>query len=209
LETITLVTQKGGSGKSTLAINLAVAARTAKRRVLLIDLDPQRTAAKWYQRREVDEPAVVTIAAPQLADALHRAQAAQIDLVIIDTAGRDDPSSTAAMKHADFCLVACRPTPADMEALSPTIEALHRLKKPFAFVMAQTPANGFRIREAEIGLGHQGTVAPVPIVYRVAYQDALGNGQGVTEFDREGKAAREIIALWHWIYRAIRKCDGR
>lgn len=212
MKTITLVTQKGGSGKSTLAINLAVVASRGKKRVLLIDLDPQATTTKWYERRCEQEisrqPAVVTITAAELPEALKRAKAARIDTVFVDTAGRDDPSSATAIKHADYCLVACRPTPADMEALEPTIETLTRQGKAFAFVITQAPVSGFRITEAEAGLGNQGIVAPVPIVYRVAYQDALGNGQGVREFDPEGKAAREMIALWYWVNRSLRKLDG-
>jgi len=212
LHTITLVTQKGGSGKSTLAINLAVTCGRGRKRSLLIDLDPQATSAKWYERRcrhEIsDQPGVVAVEASQLPEALRRAKAANIDTVFIDTAGRDDPSSAAAIKHADFCLVACRPTPADIEALEPTIGGLLRQRKPFAFVITQAPAVGFRIKEAETGLELQGLVAPIPVVTRVAYQDALGNGQGVIEYDRDGKAARETIALTHWLNRELRKLNG-
>lgn len=205
MKTVAIVAQKGGPGKSTLAINLAVAAGRGKKKTLLLDLDPQETTTKWYQRRAADRPAVISIRAPKLAEALQRAKAAKIDLVVIDTAGRDDPSSATAIKHADFCLVACRPTPADMEALEPTIEALKRQGKPFAFVITQTPASGFRIVEAEKALGNHGTIAPVPIVYRVAYQDALGNGQGVVEYAQDHKATREIIALSHWLGRQLRQ----
>ena len=208
VKTITLVCQKGGPGKSTMATNLAVVAGRGKNRVLLIDLDPQGTTAKWYDKRQAETPSVVTITATQLVEALKRASSANIDIVIIDTAGRDDQASSAAIKAADYCLVPCRPSPADMGDIQPTVEGLRRQEKPFAFVVTQTPASGFRIREAEAGLGHHGTVAPVPIVYRVAYQDALGNGEGVFEFEPEGKATREILALWHWINRELRKLDG-
>ncbi len=208
MKTVTLVTQKGGSGKSTLAINLATTAQTKKRRVLLMDLDPQQTSAKWYQRRKAEHPAVVAIAATQLPEALKRAKAAGIDVVFVDTAGRDDPSSATAIKHSDYCLVATRPTPADMEALEATIEVLKRNHKPFAFVIVQAPPSGFRIIEADGALGPHGDVAPVPIVHRVAYQDALGNGQGIKEFGKDGNASREMMALWYWLNGELRKLDG-
>ena len=149
MKTITWITQKGGSGKPTVALNLAVVAGRGKKKAVIFDVDPQQTAAKWYERRENEQPGVAALSPTQLPDALKRAQDAAMDYVFIDTAGRDDHASATAIKHADFCLVVCRPTPADMEALEPTIEGLSRQNKPFAFVITQAPASGFRIREAE------------------------------------------------------------
>ena len=33
---------------------------------------------------------------------------------------------------------------------------------------------------------------------RVDFQDAMAKGLGVTEYDRQGRAAQEIEALWSW-----------
>jgi chromosome partitioning protein len=49
---VAIVNQKGGSGKTTTAVNLAAALGEKKRRVLVIDLDPQASASNWYGVKE-------------------------------------------------------------------------------------------------------------------------------------------------------------
>ncbi len=201
---ITFITQKGGAGKTTLALNCAVLAGQ-KKAALILDLDPQASAEGWYQDREAEAPRLVKVGSWQLPEALSNAKAAGFDYVLIDTPGRDEPSTTAAIRAADFCIVPCRPTPVDLKATLPTAEAIKRLAKPAAFVLTQTPPRGGRITEAEMGLGMLGIVCPVRIVARTAYQDAHGAGLGVAEFEPGGKAAAEIAQLWHWIVRKMEK----
>ena len=202
---VSFVTQKGGSGKTTLAFSCAVAAQQTGHRVLLIDMDPQRTAERWYQDREADTPRLVSIDSVQLDQAIAVAQSKGFHIIFVDTPGRDEPSVAAAIRASDLCVVPCRPTPADMKATPQTINTIKRLNKPAVFVLTQTPPRGYRIREAEKGLSVLGIVAPVRIVMRNAYQDAQSMGLGVTEYEPKGKAAREIKDLWTWIARKLEK----
>jgi chromosome partitioning protein len=205
MKVLALVTQKGGSGKSTLAANLAVAAEAAGEKVFALELDRQATLARWIGRREADTPAFAQVLnEPDLAPALDEVKARGFTLAILDTAGNDSPLSTAAIRAADLCLIPTRPTPADLEATQPTLEAISSTRRKFAFVLNQTPVRSSRLTDAAAGLKVIGLLAEPSIAQRNDHQDAFGLGQGVTEFNPHGKAADEIKALWKWVHRKLK-----
>lgn len=199
MKAITFVTQKGGSGKSTLCISLAVAAQEAGQSVCILEMDRQATVSDWAEHRRADTPEVAQIDATQLDDIMARLRNSAFDYVFIDTPGVDTPGSLAAIRAADLCVIPCRPTPADLRAFKPTLAAIYRLEKKFAFVLNQTPPRSYRVRDAADGLAVLGVLPDVNIVMRNDHQDALGMGQGVTEFNPTGQAAEEVRRLWTWI----------
>jgi chromosome partitioning protein len=199
MKVITLVTQKGGSGKTTLCVSLAVAAQEAGHTVCILEMDRQATASQWAQARKGEPPEVAQVAADRIETTLEKVRGGEFDYVFIDTPGIDSPGTNAAIRHADLCIIPCRPTPADLRAIGPTLSTIHRLEKQFAFVLNQTPPKSYRVRDTSEGLKVMGLLAEVNIVMRNDHQDAMGTGQGVTEMNPTGPAATEIRALWSWI----------
>src|SRR3712207_6735645 len=204
MKVITFVTQKGGSGKSTLCISLAIAAQEAGASVCILEMDRQATVSDWAEHRQRESPEVAQIDATQLEDILQRLQGSAYDYVFIDTPGVDSPGTLSAIRAADLCVIPCRPTPADLRAFKPTLAAIYRLDKRFAFVLNQTPARSYRVRDAAEGLAVLGVLPDVHIVLRNDYQDAIGLGKGVTEFNPNGQAADEIRRLWTWVDKRIK-----
>jgi chromosome partitioning protein len=204
MRTIAFVTQKGGSGKSTLCINLSIAALEAGRSVCILEMDRQATVSDWAETREGDSPEVAQVEATQLDAVVERLRGSGYDYVFIDTPGIDSPGTLSAIRAADLCVVPCRPTPADLRAFKPTLAAIYRLEKRFAFVLNQTPPRSYRVRDAAEGLAVLGVVPDVNIVLRNDFQDAVGLGKGVTELNPGGQAADEIRRLWSWVEKRVR-----
>lgn len=198
MKVIAFVTQKGGSGKSTLCISLAVAAIEAGHSVCILEMDRQATVSDWAAHRDAEAPEVAQVDAPKLEGVVQKLRTADYDYVFVDTPGVDSPGTLAAMRVADLCIIPCRPTPADLRAFKPTLAALQRLEKTYAFVLNQTPPKSYRVRETAEGLAVLGLISPVNVVMRNDHQDAVGVGQGVTEFNPTGAAADEIRRLWAW-----------
>lgn len=206
MHTIVLATQKGGSGKSTLAISLALAAKEAGHNVRLIDADPQGTLASWRRRRAGAEPIVETVHTVQEIEPRLRAfRDCGVTLTIIDAAGGVSSARTAAIRHADLCLIPTRPTTADIEATASTLSLVRAWNKPFAFVLNQVPSRGRRTDDAAETLADEaavdlGDVLARPfIVTRNDHQDALSAGLAVSEYAPKSKSSDEIHRLWHWI----------
>jgi chromosome partitioning protein len=180
-------------------VSLAVAAEEAGHRACVLEVDRAATVSDWAEHRTALTPEVACLEAGRLDEALAALREAGFAFVFIDTAGLEDPGTRAALDAADLCVVPCRPTPADLRAVKPTLAAIYRAGKRFAFVLNQTPPRSYRIRDAADGLAVLGVLPDVNVVMRNDHQDALGMGQGVTEFNPEGQAAGEIRRLLRWI----------
>ena len=192
MRVVSLVTQKGGSGKTTLCLNLAVAAEQAGVRCLIVDLDPQerpRPGTRTARRRRRGSCA-----------ARRRPGAGALGSARAGVRPRSDRhagpgragGAAAAMRASDFCLVPCRPTPADMKAQPTTAATVRRLGKPMAFVLTQTPPRGFRPREAGRASRCWARWPRCPWSRASGFQDAHGAGLAITEFEPHGKGADEI-----------------
>jgi len=210
MQTIVLATQKGGSGKSTLAVGLALAARQAGHIVRLIETDQQGTLSRWQSRRGIADLLVEAVyGADELEPRLQLLARHGATLAIIDTAGGMSATTTAAIRHADFCLIPARPSVADIEASMPTLATVRAWQKPFAFVLNQTPIRGQRVSDAADALGHKAAreldevLARPFIVMRNDHQDALAAGLAVSELSPFGKSADEIRDLWRWVEKRL------
>jgi chromosome partitioning protein len=199
MHTLAFLSQKGGSGKTTLAVHTAVAAQEDGERVVIVDTDFQKSATTWSDARESDTPQTVTIAAAELNDVIAAARHDAMTLCIVDTAPHAAPDAARVAAVVDLVVIPCRPSAFDLAAIDSAVEIVKAAGRRAVFVLSACPLRALEIAETRAELEAKGfPVAPVPITDRRAFARAIATGRAVTEFDAEGKAAREIRALWHW-----------
>jgi chromosome partitioning protein len=202
MKTIAIVSQKGGSGKTTLATALAVRAMKDGHSVALFDIDPQGSASLWAERREGDEPAVISCQIFALEKLLAKAEEGGADFAFIDTPGKIEQAAIAASKAADLALIPVRATAFDLDALKELRSLMAIAGDPPAYVVLNAiPVQGKRHLDARAVIEklHKLTVAPVHLSQRNAFSDAIIAGKTASEYEPKGKAAAELDALYAFV----------
>jgi chromosome partitioning protein len=117
---VALVGQKGGVGKTTTTMNLA--AVTAKHsRVLVVDVDPQRSTTWWAENAGDRLP--FDFAADVDPRNLSRMRELPYDVIFVDTPGNLDNTEvlSTVLDSADFVILPLNPEPLNTPALARTI----------------------------------------------------------------------------------------
>jgi chromosome partitioning protein len=125
MRTILVANPKGGSGKTTLATNLAGWLAGKRQRVVLRDLDPQRSSTEWLERR----PALFPRIAGHAKEVRQGAADSEPEWRVVDTpAGLAGDDLRDAVRRADLMLVPLTPSAFDMAAARHFLAAIHEHK---------------------------------------------------------------------------------
>lgn len=198
---IALISQKGGVGKTTLAIHLATAFEVHGHQTLLVDLDPQTSAAEWKDARQAERPYVMAVPPSRLGKTLETAREHQAEVVVLDTAPHSEGTALDAARAADLILVPCQPSIMDLRTMRKTADLLNYLKKPTYAVLNEVAPQGTVADEAARAITAQFgmSVCPIRLGQRVAFNRCLLTGQTAQEYEPGGKAAQEIESLRVWV----------
>jgi chromosome partitioning protein len=206
-----MLSRKGGSGKTTLAIHLAVMAQAGGRRVLLIDADPQGSAAAWWRARPDATPELEAVTPDKLNDLLDTARNSGVDFAVIDTRPSVEADAAQVAALSDFVLIPTRPAILDLRAILATLDIVKGSSIRAALVLnaCQAPrgaGDASATHDARNALRAFGVpVAPVAIIQRAALSHALVGGMAASETDPNGKSTKEIRVLWRFVERELFK----
>ena len=139
---IVFANEKGGTGKSTTAVHTAIGLAAGGQRVAALDLDSrQRTMTRYLENRDAtmrrldkDLPQARYEVLDQqdeqaLAAAIDRLSA-DVDVLVIDTPGRDDPVARAAILRADTLVTPMNDSFVDLDLIGQVHPENYKITKP-------------------------------------------------------------------------------
>ncbi|MCY1191578.1 AAA domain protein [compost metagenome] len=197
--------EKGGCGKTTLACNLAIWGESNGLDILVIDADPQASAARFFDRRDSSDRTTITCVR-KLGDLYPTIQAmsARFDALIIDTGGRDSVELRTAMVAADLFIVPTQASQLDLETLIYLDEVVGSAKvlNPNLSghcVISRAPnyPNAIEVQSARIFVNELSnlTLTKQIIKDRKIYRDCFILGEGVMESkNHQARAEVQLLA---------------
>lgn len=196
---IAVAQQKGGAGKTTLAAQLAVA-WSVKRKVALMDIDPQSSLTAWHglrasSSRDIAQIHLSDVSGWRVGTELDRLKN-NYDIVLIDCPPHAETETKNAMRSADLVVIPVQPSPMDVWATTPTAEFAKDQGTDVRLVLNRVPPRS-RLVDAVQGLLRESDLKLTAntLGNRVAFAASMMEGLGVTESEPSSQAADEIKAL--------------
>ena len=199
MHVVSTVHSKGGCGKSTIAINVARTLQLRGLDVAVLDTDKQSTAQNWRASGSDELLPVFGVDKPSNLQSTVQSLTGAFDLAVIDGGAHLQEMHAAMIKASDLVLIPIQPSPGDIWPTETIVELVRTRQE-----VAGSPEAAFvvnrRKQGTRLGKATEETLRQfeLPVwegtVDRVAYAEALGQGNSVVESGDE-KAAAEVQSI--------------
>ncbi len=206
---IGVIGQKGGGGKTTTSLGLAVAAAEAGKAAVVIDIDQQANSAKWRDRRESKNVAVIGALQSRIKQTLQTAREHGAEYVIVDSPGHNDSAAMETVRNADMVILPIEAQMFHLETL-PAMRDLIRVagdKPTWIFINKLHPAASVQAERLKkiVAETYGMLVCPVHWSRLDIYGTSADIGLTPLEQAPESKAADEIRSLYKFTCQQVKK----
>lgn len=202
MKTVAIVGRKGGIGKTTISVHLAGEMASRGSKVLLIDADPQGSAAQWAAPGKLPIPVEhMPVTADTLTPWVQKVRKLSADLLVLDCPPHLDAALGAAISLSDAVLLPCGPSGLDMLAMGEVLGVVRAVRQrrqgaPKALIVPnrvdRRTSEGRELVDELLKLGEP--VGP-SLAYRSAFVRAFNTGDTVGVFAPGSPSDIEVKAL--------------
>jgi chromosome partitioning protein len=203
--TIAVVNSKGGVGRTTLTAALSVCAAQeddGRRRVGIVDLDPQKSLAEWWKRRgrpdrQKYSPTILT-GVDSAAEAVERAtESGLFDILFLDGPPAFLSTIKEMIEAADFTLVPIKASVVDLHAAEDAVVLARHHAAGYLIVFNDVGAKEKAAEKARALLFNNDVpIAETEVKHRAAHVTGMNKGKSGAEVKGGHDAARDIADLW-------------
>lgn len=201
---ITFASSKGGVGKSTTCACIASALALEGARVLLIDLDQNRTLDRWARKAPIEGLTVTAIEPQKFVGYFREVQSAgEYDHICIDLAGSREVTLFKVLARSELVVIPAQASEPDLREALVVIGDIRDVREetgkdiPYRVLLTKvyplrTRVTDFAYRELErLGL----PLFRTALVERSAYREMFLNGQPPTISEAGKGAGGEVTSL--------------
>ena len=213
-----LAHQKGGVGKSTASINLAYECKKSFEDLTLLDLDSQNSSKLFNQLRIKKNFKTITCITENETDftkLINHYQRNKNNLLIIDSGGYDNDTNRKALVKADIIITPVGLSQIEIfglqkfrNVLKVASKALKKDIKSHILLNNIDSRSKKAVKELREYINKNNTYFTLlnnALHSRADFKNSYGNGQTVKEFNKLGKAAKELKELVKEIKELIKK----
>lgn len=201
---VTFASSKGGVGKSTTCAAIASALALQGARVLLIDLDQNRTLDRWARKAPIDGLTVSAIDPNEFGDFFRKAEASgEFDHICIDLPGTREVTLFKALARSDLVVIPAQASEPDLREAIVVVKDIRDVSettnRPIPYRLLLTKVFPLRSRVTDFAYAEMARkglpLFRTALVERSAYREMFLNGQPPTITEPGKGAGMEIASL--------------